>query len=152
MKPLAERDLFWFLGVDRQPTIVSVHQLYDAVTPITLVLTRTEDMEFCDSLDLVYGKQLKRMFLWDWHDWAWDQQYPSRDNPYPTPLRDQLRDVVCDRYDMIHLVQRPHIINKMMKDEQRRQLVLLEPQPYFDPKEMLDVPLLLSERKTRWNR
>lgn len=86
MKPLADRALFWFLGADRQPAEVNVHQLYDAVTPITLVLTRAEDMEFCDSLDLLYGKRLKRMYLWDWHDEIWDKMMFSRDNPYPCTL------------------------------------------------------------------
>ena len=121
-------------GVRRPVNEISIYNLFDGGGQWTVVLRTKEDMEFCEALALMYGRKLNTMYLWDWHDKVYGAMY---ERPRTMQLDDFFHGMVSDHHDLVGIVDKPHIIHKMRKDEEERQLYLASPQPYFNPKEML---------------
>lgn len=135
---LPSYDLHLYHGVGRPKSEASIYQLFDSGGEWTVVLRTKEDMEFCEALALMYGRKLNTMYLWDWHDKVFDAMY---EKPRTKNLDDFFYGLISDHPDLVGVVDRPHLIQKMRKDEEERQRHLSAPQPYL-AYPLKEIPLL----------
>lgn len=120
--------LHLYHGVGRPINDITIYHAFDSGANYTVVLRTKEDMEFVEALSLMYGRKLNTMYLWDWHDMVFDAMY---ERPRTKSLDDFFFGLLTDHPDLITIVDKPHLINKMRKEEEERQRYLAAPQPYL---------------------
>lgn len=128
---IANRDLYIFNGVYRQPVSASINQVFECRQPVlTLVLYTEEDFEYCDVLELMYGFKPIIKTLWDWHDEFWERLHDRTGQTVDSLFQ----DIVSCRHDLPHLAEKSYLIAQIEKEEMARRKRRHMIQPTFDYK------------------